>query len=49
MEWFRWVAGLSDQLVSHKHITVDGKVVNIPSFSVKPGQIVGTVSTSAFL
>ena len=24
------------QLVSHKHITVDGKVVNIPSFSVKP-------------
>ena len=29
------------QLVSHKHITVDGKVVNIPSFSVKPGQIVG--------
>jgi ribosomal protein S4 len=23
------------QLVSHKHITVDGKVVNIPSFSVK--------------
>ena len=29
------------QLVSHKHIIVDGKVVNIPSFSVKPGQIVG--------
>ncbi len=29
------------QLVSHKHITVDGKVVNIPSYSVKPGQIVG--------
>lgn len=29
------------QLVSHKHIVVDGKVVNIPSFSVKPGQIVG--------
>jgi len=28
------------QLVSHKHITVDGKVVNIPSYSVKPGQIV---------
>ena len=29
------------QLVSHRHIVVDGKVVNIPSFSVKPGQIVG--------
>ena len=29
------------QLVGHKHITVDGKVVNIPSFSVKPGQLVG--------
>ena len=28
------------QLVSHKHITVDGRVVNIPSYSVKPGQIV---------
>ena len=28
------------QLVSHKHITVDGKVVNIPSFSVQPGQVV---------
>ena len=29
------------QLVSHRHIIVDGKVVNIPSYSVKPGQIVG--------
>jgi small subunit ribosomal protein S4 len=29
------------QLVSHQHIVVDGKVVNIPSYSVKPGQIVG--------
>jgi small subunit ribosomal protein S4 len=29
------------QLVSHKHITVNGEVVNIPSFSVKPGDIVG--------
>ena len=28
------------QLVSHCHITVDGKVVNIPSYSVKPGQVV---------
>ena len=29
------------QLVSHKHIVVDGQVVNIPSYSVKPGQVIG--------
>ena len=29
------------QLVSHRHITVDGKVVNIPSYTLKPGQIIG--------
>ena len=29
------------QLVSHRHITVDGKVLNIPSYTVKPGQLVG--------
>jgi small subunit ribosomal protein S4 len=29
------------QLVSHRQVVVDGKVVNIPSYSVKPGQIVG--------
>ena len=29
------------QLVGHKHIVVDGEVVNIPSYSVKPGQVVG--------
>lgn len=29
------------QLVGHKHIVVDGEVVNIPSYSVKSGQIVG--------
>lgn len=28
------------QLVGHKHITVDGKVVHIPSYSVRPGQVV---------
>jgi len=28
------------QLVSHRHITVNGKVVNIPSYSVRPGQVV---------
>jgi len=29
------------QLVSHKHITVNGDVVNVPSFSLKPGDIIG--------
>lgn len=28
------------QMVSHCHICVDGKVVNIPSYQVKPGQVV---------
>lgn len=28
------------QLVSHKHITVNGNVVNIPSYSLRPGDIV---------
>ena len=28
------------QLVSHRHITVDGKVVNIPSYLVKAGDVV---------
>jgi small subunit ribosomal protein S4 len=37
------------QLVGHKHITVDGKVVNIPSFSVKPGQVVGVRERSKSL
>jgi small subunit ribosomal protein S4 len=29
------------QLVSHRHITVNGSVVNIPSFTCHPGDIVG--------
>ena len=29
------------QLVSHKHITVNGEVVNVPSFSVKAGDVIG--------
>ena len=37
------------QLVSHRHIVVDGKVVNIPSYSVKPGQIVGVREKSRSL
>jgi small subunit ribosomal protein S4 len=28
------------QLVSHKHVTVNGIVVNVPSFQLKPGDIV---------
>lgn len=28
------------QLVSHRHITVNGDVVNIPSYTLKPGDIV---------
>ena len=37
------------QLVGHKHITVDGQVVNIPSFSVKPGMVVGVREKSKSL
>ena len=37
------------QLVSHKHITVDGKVVNIPSFSVQPGMVVAVREKSKSL
>ena len=29
------------QLVSHRHIVVDDKVVDIPSYTLKPGQVVG--------
>lgn len=29
------------QLVSHKHITVNGEVVNVPSFQLKAGDIIG--------
>ena len=37
------------QLVSHKHIVVDGKVVNIASYSVKPGQVIGVREKSKSL
>jgi small subunit ribosomal protein S4 len=37
------------QFVSHKHITIDGQVVNIPSYSVKPGQEVGVREKSKSL
>lgn len=29
------------QLVSHKHVTVNDVVVNVPSYSLKPGDIIG--------
>jgi small subunit ribosomal protein S4 len=35
------------QLVSHKHVTVNGVVVNIPSFRLKPGDIVSLKEKSA--
>ncbi|MFC9919129.1 30S ribosomal protein S4 [Agromyces binzhouensis] len=34
------------QFVVHRHITVDGKIVDRPSFRVKPGQIVGVKQRS---
>ena len=37
------------QLVGHKHIVVDGQVVNIPSYSVKPGQVIGVREKSKSL
>lgn len=37
------------QLVSHKHIIVDGEVVNIPSYSLKPGQMIGVREKSKSL
>lgn len=37
------------QLVLHRHITVDGKVVNIPSYTLAPGQIVGVRERSKSL
>lgn len=37
------------QLVSHRHICVNGKVVNIPSFSVKAGQVISVREKSKSL
>jgi small subunit ribosomal protein S4 len=37
------------QFVSHKHITVNGNVVNIPSYLVRPGDIVGVREKSKSL
>lgn len=37
------------QLVSHKHILVDGEVVNIPSYSLRPGQVISVREKSKSL
>ena len=29
------------QLVTHKHITVNGHIVNVPSFELRPGDVIG--------
>jgi small subunit ribosomal protein S4 len=37
------------QLVIHKHIVIDGDVVNVPSYSLKAGQIIGVREKSKSL
>ena len=37
------------QLVGHRHITVNGSVVNIPSYRVRPGDVVGVREKSKSL
>lgn len=37
------------QLVSHRHITVNGEIVNIPSYSLRPGDVVGVREKSKSL
>jgi len=37
------------QLVSHRHITVNGKIVNIPSYILRPGDIIGVREKSKSL
>jgi small subunit ribosomal protein S4 len=37
------------QLVSHRHITVNGEIVNIPSYTLKEGDIVGVREKSKSL
>jgi small subunit ribosomal protein S4 len=34
------------QLVSHKHVTVNGEVVNVPSYQLKPGDVIGFKGSS---
>ncbi|MFZ1530440.1 MAG: 30S ribosomal protein S4 [Ferruginibacter sp.] len=35
------------QLVSHKHVTVNGEVVNIPSYTCRPGDVISLKNKSA--
>ncbi|MBQ9469839.1 MAG: 30S ribosomal protein S4 [Bacteroidales bacterium] len=37
------------QLVSHRHITLNGRVVNIPSMALRPGDVVGVRERSKSL
>ncbi|MGA0415626.1 MAG: 30S ribosomal protein S4 [Flavobacteriaceae bacterium] len=37
------------QLVSHRHITVNGEIVNIPSYSVRAGDVIGVREKSKSL
>lgn len=37
------------QLVSHRHITVNGQVVNIPSYTLKPGEVIAVREKSKSL
>jgi len=37
------------QLVGHRHITINGEIVNIPSYQVKPGDVVGVREKSKSL
>ena len=37
------------QLVSHRHITVNGEILNIPSYSLKPGDVVAVREKSKSL
>ena len=35
------------QLVSHKHVTVNGMIVNVPSYQLQPGDIIGLKEKSS--
>jgi small subunit ribosomal protein S4 len=37
---------MARQMVSHRHFTVDGRIINIPSFNVKVGQVISLVEKS---
>ncbi|MES2559781.1 MAG: 30S ribosomal protein S4 [Bacteroidota bacterium] len=46
---FATTRSMARQLVGHCHITVNGKVVNISSYSLKPGDVVGVREKSQTL